>query len=169
MKLVKETKRYTQVGTFSVVILLLPALYFSAVAIWTALSSGTVKSIHLLLIAIFAVCLLIFYRLTITLDGDHVSFKMGIGLFGRSYKLSDIKSCKAVKNSPLYGIGIRFILNGWLYNVSGLSAIELHFKNRKSIVRIGTDKAEEISARIEAMLSDYTARDNGKEILGIKA
>ena len=161
MKLVKETKKYTQFGTFSVVILLLPALYFSVMSIRAILSSEPVKLIHLLLIAIFAVCLLIFYRLTITLDRGQISFKMGIGLFGRSYKLSDIKSCKAVKNSPLHGIGIRVLLNGWLYNISGLKAIELRFKNRKSIVRIGTNQADEISAVIEALLRDYTSRDNG--------
>jgi hypothetical protein len=66
--------------------------------------------------------------------------------------IADIQSCKAVRNNPLSGIGIRMIPGGWLYNVSGLKAIELTFKNKKSKVRIGTDKPGEIAELLSGMI-----------------
>jgi len=96
-------------------------------------------------------CLVNFYQLTIRVDDEHVSFKMGIGL-GKRYRLEDIKSCEPVTNSLWNGIGIRILSNGWLYNVSGLNAIELRFKDKTSVVRIGTDKPEEISQLIQSRL-----------------
>jgi hypothetical protein len=74
-------------------------------------------------------------------------------LIKKKYSLDEIKSCKPVKNSPLTGFGIRMISNGWLYNVSGLGAIELAFKNKKSIVRIGTDNPEIVSKTINEYIS----------------
>ena len=99
-----------------------------------------------------AICLLIFYKLTIYLNDSSISFKLGIGLITRKYMITDIQSCKAVRNDPLSGIGIRMIPGGWLYNVSGLNAIELTFKNKKSKVRIGTDKPDEIAEILSRMI-----------------
>jgi hypothetical protein len=104
----------------------------------------------------FLTCLLIFYKLTIYIDDNCISFKLGIGLISKKYLLSEIQSCSPVKNNPIYGIGIRLIPQGWLYNVSGLDAIELTFKNKKSKVRIGTDKPNEIAQHINKLIiSDY--------------
>jgi hypothetical protein len=100
-----------------------------------------------------AICLLIFYKLTIYLNDSSISFKLGIGLITRKYMVTDIQSCKAVRNDPLTGIGIRIIAGGWLYNVSGLNAIELTFKNQKSKVRIGTDKPDEIAEILSGMIT----------------
>jgi hypothetical protein len=71
-------------------------------------------------------CLLIFYQLTIIVDDEYVLFKFGMGWFGKKYKISDIKSCRSVRNSGLYGIGVRFLPNGVLYNVSGIEGINSH-------------------------------------------
>ena len=98
------------------------------------------------------ICLLIFYKLTIYLSDISISFKLGIGMVTRKYLFADIQSCKAVRNDPLTGIGIRKIQDGWLYNVSGLNAIELTFKNSKSKVRIGTDKPDEITEILSKMI-----------------
>ena len=81
-----------------------------------------------------------------------MSFKLGIGLISKSYNISNLKSCKPVTNSPLNGIGIRMLPNGWLYNVTGLKAIELQFKNKKSIVRIGTNRPEEICELVQSVI-----------------
>jgi hypothetical protein len=98
------------------------------------------------------ICLLIFYKLTIYLSDTSISFKLGIGLITRKYLIAEIQSCKAVRNDPLSGIGIRMIPGGWLYNVSGLRAVELTFKNKKSKVRIGTDKPDEITEILSKMI-----------------
>lgn len=143
-----ETKKFTQFGTF-LVILLLPVLLLSIALI---IKSDTAFFIHLLAALIVLPCLLIFYKLTIIVDDKTVSFRMGIGLVKKTYKLSEIKSCKPVTNSLLTGIGIRVLGNGMLYNVSGLKAIELRFKYKSSIVRIGTNKPEEISRLIQSLI-----------------
>jgi len=103
---------------------------------------------------IFLVCLLIFYKLTISVDENYVGFCLGTGLIKKKYPVSEIKSCRAVKNSPFTGIGIRKISNGWLYNVSGLNAIELTFRNNDSVLRIGTDKPDEISQIINTLIKN---------------
>jgi len=101
---------------------------------------------------IMIICLLIFYKLTIYIDNANLRFKLGIGLISKKYLISDIKSCKPVRNNPLSGIGIRKIPGGWLYNVSGLNAIELTFKNQKSIVRVGTNQPDDIAEVISRMI-----------------
>jgi len=151
-----ETKKYTQFGTFSVIILL-PLLVFLTVMLFkSGFSSGPESIILLFLSLTFVICLLIFYQLTIIVDDIHVSFRLGIGLVGKSYKISDIKSCRSVTNSVINGIGIRLLRNGWLYNVSGLKAIELQFHNRKSVIRIGTNRPDEICAVIQSIIKNKT-------------
>jgi hypothetical protein len=98
-------------------------------------------------------CLLIFYKLTISIDNNELKFWFGIGLISKKYKLDEIKECKPVTNSPLYGWGIRMTPDGWLYNVSGLKAIELSFKNSRKKIRIGTNRPEEIAAYLNQLLT----------------
>jgi len=105
------------------------------------------------LVFIFMVCLLNFYKLTIIIDNTTVSFKLGIGIFGKSYKIADIKSCEPVVDSFLNGWGIHKIPGGWLYNVSGFRAIELTFKDTDKVVRIGTNKGDEITEVISGLLN----------------
>ena len=100
------------------------------------------------------VTLVFFYKLTIVIDDTSISFKLGMGLFGRKYNIDSLKNCRPVRNSIVNGIGVRMLPNGWLYNVSGLKAIELSFKNKKSIVRIGTDKSEEIANIVTKLIQN---------------
>ena len=135
------TKKFTQFGTFTVAIMLPLFLLFT----------GVFKSVfenspdtHIFLASIFMICLLLFYKLTIIVDNVNVSFRLGIGLIRKSYKIADISSCTPVTNSIFDGIGIHKLSNGWIYNVSGLKSIELSFKDRFSTIRIGTNRPDEI-------------------------
>jgi hypothetical protein len=114
----------------------------------------------------FIICLLAFYRLTITVSDSRVGFSMGTGLIKKYYPLEEIESCRPVSNPPFYGIGIHWTPDGWLYNVSGRKAIELTFKNRKKI-RIGTDRPEEIAALINLMLGN--TEKNSDNILPVES
>jgi len=147
-----ETKKYTQFGTFSVTIMLPLFLLFSGLLIKSGLSNSPDFYILLILVIVFLICLLVFYKLTIIIDDKFVTFKLGIGLVSKSYKIADLKSCKPIATSVWNGIGIRMLPNGWLYNVSGLKAIELQFANKKSIVQIGTNKPDEISQLIQSLI-----------------
>jgi hypothetical protein len=147
-----ETKKYTQFGTFSVAIMLPLLLLFTGLLIKSGVTNSPEFYINALLVLTFIICLLIFYKLTIIVNKTNVSFKLGIGLIGKSYNISNLKSCRPVTNSPFYGIGIRMLPDGWLYNVTGLKAIELQFRNKKSVVRVGTNRPEEISELVQSLI-----------------
>jgi hypothetical protein len=149
-----ETKKFTQFGTFSVAVML-PIFVFVLAMMFTAGLNDPVQAVIFGVIALtFLICLLIFYKLTIYVDNTYVSFKLGAGLVKKKYRISDIKSCRPVSSSLIYGIGIRKIPNGWLYNVSGLGTIELTFRNKKSVVRIGTDNPEKVAESINKLLGN---------------
>ncbi len=147
------SKTYTQFGTFSVAVMLPILIFLFIMLILTGFDDSMPAMILIFVIVTILVCLLIFYKLTIEIDNSHVAFKLGTGLVKKKFALKDIEGCRPVKNSLLYGIGIRLIPGGWLYNVSGRFAIELTFKNKKSKIRIGTDKPEEVAELINKLLS----------------
>jgi hypothetical protein len=147
-------KKFTQPGTFSI-ILIFPIMIFCIVMmIITGMDEPAVMIIFSFFILIFILCLLTFFKLTIIIDDTHLTFKMGIGMVSKSFPLSDIESCKPVRNPLIYGIGIHMTSSGWLYNVSGSYAVELTFKNRKSRVRIGTGKPEEIAKAVNERIDN---------------
>ena len=158
-----ETKKFTQFGTVSVAILLPLFLLFAGLTIKSALANTPELIVLSILALTLLLCLLTFYKLTITVDNTHVSFNLGIGLVSKSYKIEDISSCTPITNSAIYGIGIRLLPGGWLYNVSGLKAIELRFKHKASVIRIGTNKPDEISQFIQSLMgSENIIRHNDK-------
>ena len=146
-----ESKKHTQFGTFIAIIMVTLILVFTGMLVNTGLTYNSEMYTYASLILIFLICLLLFYKLVITIDNEHISFKLGIGIIHKSYQISEISSCKPVKNQFIYGWGIRKIGDGWLYNVSGLKAIELRFKDSYKVVRIGTNHPDEI-AKIMAKL-----------------
>ena len=98
--------------------------------------------ICLLLTAGLFFSLLGVYNITIIIDNTYLSFKLGIGLIKKRYKIANIKSCKPVAGvSKRIGIGTKMSLSGDIleyYIVTGFKAIELQFLDKKTIVHIGT-------------------------------
>lgn len=150
-------KKYTQSGIFSLTVLLPVLLLCIVMLIVSGFDEPVTVVILSFVILIFIVCILIFYKLTIVIDDTHLIFSMGIGLVRKSFPLSDIAGCKPVKNSFLSGVGIHLTSSGWLYNVSGHQAIELSFKSDARKIRIGTDKAEEISRIVGSQVNGSMA------------
>jgi hypothetical protein len=147
-----ETKKYTQFGIFSIIVISFAITLCIGIMIIAGLNDIAPVGIMGVVILTLVFFLLSFYKLTITIDNTYFRFSLGIGLIAKKYLISDIQSCKSVSNYPMYGVGIRKISKGWLYNVSGLKAIEIKFKNSKSIVRIGTNKPDEIAEIISEMI-----------------
>lgn len=150
-------KKFTQSGTFSMIVMLLCIIVSIVLLFIVGFEETLVIVVFSFSILVFTICMLIFYKMTIVIDDTHLSFIMGTGLIKKSYLLSDIESCKPVRNSPLAGIGIHMTSSGWLFNVSGLSAVELSFKNRKSRIRIGTDKPDEVAEAVNAKITNAVA------------
>jgi hypothetical protein len=135
------------IGTFFPITLILVFLLFK-VGIRDTTGTIILGSV----MAIMFACLLIFYKLTISINTKELKLWFGFGLVSKKYQLTDIKNFKPVTNSPLYGWGIRMIPDGWLYNVTGLKAIELSFKQSPKKIRIGTNLPEEIAAYVNQLL-----------------
>ena len=101
---------------------------------------------------IVLIVLAIFSRLTVTVNDQMVKIQFGLGIIRKTFRLKEIETCRVVKNPWYYGWGIRFTPRGWLFNVSGFSAIELQMKNGKRY-RIGTDDPNNLAKAVDEALN----------------
>lgn len=95
---------------------------------------------------------LLFYQLTVSVDYNEIKIRFGIGLIRKRWQIKRIENATPVKNNILYGWGIHYTMNTSIYNVSGLNAVELTFRNSKRKVRIGTGEPEKLAGFINKMI-----------------
>ena len=95
--------------------------------------------------------LLTFSTLRVNVDHRTISIQFGFGIIRKSFSVSEIETYQVVRNRWYYGLGIRYTPRGWLYCVSGLSAIELQMKNGK-YYRIGPDDPTGLASAVEEAL-----------------
>lgn len=105
-----------------------------------------VFSIPAILLGIVA---LLFGTLTVEVDDRAIRLWFGIGLIRKTIPLAEILSSRPVRNRWWWGWGIRAIPGGWLYNVSGLDAVEVVLRNGK-VFRIGTDEPQRLHEFIDS-------------------
>lgn len=96
--------------------------------------------------------LLLFHSLTVSVSKDFIRLRFGIGWIRKNFAVADVKSARVVRNRWWYGWGIRITGHGWLYNVSGLDAVEIQLKSG-SKSRIGSDQADRLAAAIQAAIA----------------
>ena len=142
------TQRYhhTQPGTVLRVVWLIVAgwlLLFAVLSTWVLY---TVVGVALL-------AMLLFHSLTVTIDDEHIRLSFGLGLFRKRIPLSQVVSCRTVRNRLWYGFGIRYVFDGWMWNVSGMDAVQLTYEDGRHF-RIGTDEPEALAASINAAIGD---------------
>jgi hypothetical protein len=140
--------QHTQIGWVILGSMLLPAPILLMVS---AIPDARLPM--LIAAAVLLVSALLFATLTVRVDGEAISWRFGIGLLGRRIDLAEIRSFGAVKNPWYWGFGIRWYQGGKLYNVSGLSAVELALRSGERL-RVGTDEPEALSAALRAELGD---------------
>ena len=87
--------------------------------------------------------LIFFGQLRITVTGSHLRLHFGIGIIRKKIALEDIERIHQVRNKWWYGFGVRLTPHGWMWNISGLDAIELKLKTGK-IFRVGTANPERL-------------------------
>ncbi len=129
--------KHTQIGWF---------IYFLAIPVVLILGFVSAASMTLypaITIIVLVMALVLFGTLTVVANDTGVGFYFGPGIIRKNFQYSDIDSAAPVRNSWLFGWGIRWFGRGWLYNVSGLDAIELKMKSGK-VLRIGTDEPEQL-------------------------
>jgi hypothetical protein len=137
--------KHTQVGWY-ILFLAIPAILI------LGFISAVGQSPFPVIIGIVLMALLVlFSTLTVIANDTVLRFYFGPGIVGRKFAYSDIESITQVRNHWLMGWGIRWFGHGWLYNVSGLDAIELKLKSGKW-VRIGTDEPERLLAAVRSKI-----------------
>ena len=137
--------RHRQVGTLS--LLIGGAVIILLIVLLAAVETHPVGIAVLLLLL---VCFVLFSTLTVEVADAEVRLRFGPGLIRKTFAVSSIRRVEAVRNSWYFGWGIRWIPGVWLYNVSGLDAIELEMSDGKTY-RIGTDQPKELLSAIEAV------------------
>ena len=95
--------------------------------------------------------------MTIEIRGSVLTWYFEPGIIRKSVPLMDIESANIVQNSWPYGWGIHFTPHGWLYNISGLGAVEIHLRSGRQF-RLGTDKPEEFVQAIQNSKAIYATR-----------
>lgn len=99
-----------------------------------------------------AIIVILFPTLTVKVNSDNISWYFGFGFWKKIVPVRDVIKAEVVRNRMWYGFGIRYFGSGWLYNVSGLDAVELLLPENKRI-RIGTDEPERLFAAISEAIS----------------
>ena len=89
-------------------------------------------------VILLIIVLWLFGSLTVEVSGEELRHYFGPGFWKKTYLLQDIETSKQVRNSWIFGWGIRITPHGWLYNVSGLDAVQIQLSSGKTF-RIGTD------------------------------
>lgn len=97
---------------------------------------------------IIAIVTVLFYALTIEVNESHITWYFGPGFWRKTVSLEEVGDCKTVQNPIWWGFGIRNFGTGWLYNVSGLLAVEVTL-NGGSKIRLGTDEPNYLVNAIE--------------------
>ena len=134
--------RHTQFGTLILAVLMV-VLIVSVVIMVEVGPHPTV----LVTLGVVALIVVLFSSLTVQVGADAVRIRFGPGPIGKQFAVSEIRSVRAVRNHWTYGWGIRLTPHGWLFNVSGLDAVELTMSKYKRY-RIGTDQPRELVTAI---------------------
>ncbi len=155
-----EQYRHTQVGWVLVGVFAVLALSVSPGLAAAGLAGGLLAAG-----AVAVLVLLLFATLTVAIDAVAIQIRMGIGLVRKRYPLAALRTFRVVRNPWYYGWGIRRIPGGWMFNVSGLSAVELRLADGR-LVRIGTDEPEALQAalvRAAGTPAPLTAEETGRD------
>jgi len=122
-----------------------------------------------LIVTLVMLTLLLFTTLTVEVDREQVRVGYTIGLIRKRIPLRDVQQYREVRNRWYYGWGIRALPGGWLWNVSGLDAVELVLRSGRRF-RIGTDEPAELATAIAQALGQPPSRigeDTGPDSPGI--
>ena len=138
--------QHTQIGYLLITLYSIVILFLGYVNIMTF------HPLTLIGLIILLIVLGIFSRLTVTVDDQRIKVQFGLSIVRKSLLLKEIETHRVVKNPWYYGWGIRFTPRGWLFNVSGFSAIELQMKNGK-LYRIGTDDPINLAEALDENLN----------------
>lgn len=78
-------------------------------------------------------CVVYYSSLMVEVDAQDVRLFFGRGIIRRTIPRQKIAQAEQVRNSWWYGWGIRLTPHGWMWNISGLDAVDLTLYQRQKI------------------------------------
>jgi hypothetical protein len=96
---------------------------------------------------ILLACLVLFYKLGITIDGETLCASFGIGVIRKRVGLAEIAGFEPIRIRWWYGWGVRLTPSGWLYNVSGFDAVAITLRDGRKFA-LGTNDPHGLTAGI---------------------
>jgi hypothetical protein len=140
--------RHTQPGILNRLIIGAFILVVIVLAVFLGEGDPTAMWVMLMVSGILLVALALFHSLTVEIRHGRLRIRFGVGLIRKTIAVKDIEQVETARNRWWYGWGIRLTPHGWLFNVSGLDAVQVRLRNGRSY-RIGTDEPEKLCAAIE--------------------
>ena len=96
---------------------------------------------------ILLVCLVLFYKLRITIEDETLRASFGLGIIRKKVRLAEIVGCEPIRIRWWYGWGIHLTPYGCLYNVSGFDAVAIALRDGRKFA-LGTDDLHGLTAGI---------------------
>lgn len=112
------------------------------------LTKSNFQPVLVITFILLIIVLYLFHSLTIEIDQEKLVHFFAGGFWKKKVPVDDIVQVEPVTYPWYYGWGIRLTPDGWLYNVSGLRAVEIRLKNGKKI-RIGSNEPEKVKEVID--------------------
>jgi len=132
-------------------------IIWSLLAIILIASGGLIGSpfhreLALFVSIVLLVCLILFYRLRITIEDETLRASFGPGIIRKRVRLAEIVACEPIRVRWWYGWGIHLSPYGWLYNVSGFDAVAITLRDGRKFA-LGTDDPHRLTTAIRAGIS----------------
>ena len=140
--------------------------YLSIAIVFILITAGVImyicglQPLGMLLGGAGLICLAFTYKLTVEIKDGLLKFWFGLGLFWKTIPLEQIAYCEPFKG-VFTGWGIRYICNGWLYNVSGLKAVTIVLKSGKKL-HVGTDEPVQLIEAINSVLHGQAGTESAR-------
>ena len=144
--------QHTQIGYLLVASYAAVLLVFAYLSVVTDFNPFVLTGLVTMLIVLASLPVL-----TVTIGDGAVRIHFGVGVIRKRFLLEEIRAYRVVKNRWFYGWGIKYTPHGWLFNVSGFSAIELEMTSGKTY-RIGMDDPEGLAIALGRALSHRRPR-----------
>ncbi len=125
----------------------LAAAVVAAITVLVAMRDPAIAVIPAVVLVVLGVSLGLFGALTVEVTPQRLSLRFGPGVVRKEFPMNEISAAGAVRNRWYYGWGIRLTPHGWLFNVSGLDAVEIELTDGRKY-RIGTDEPQRLVAAI---------------------
>lgn len=136
-----NTYKHTQIGTMILIgaALIVPMIIFLVFKGFLLIAGFTAFMLILMTI--------LFGSLTVEITETKIYCWFGLGLVRKQFDLAEITAVETIRYPWYYGWGIRLTPKGWMFNVSGLDAVEITRRSGKHFL-IGTDQPHKLASAI---------------------